>query len=389
MVTQLHVVTNADDHIFGDALAGDVAIRSYLEPLKKYLGVAGVTELCINRPGEIIIEVQGDKRVISEPSLTYGALEAFANAIAVYAQQSIGPTKPLLSATLPDGERVQIVLPPAVEPGIINFTIRVPGTAVIPIESYTQSGAFSSYLWARPEDLEQKLQVLEGEDRALAFHLAVGRLDFFITEAIKAKKNIAVVGDTGSGKTTLMKSMCQSIPFQERLITIEDVRELWLPSHIDKAHLLYSKNNQGAASITPSDLISSCMRMYPSRVLLAELRGGEAWDFLKLLSAGHSGSITSFHAESCSLAFERFMFMSKENEQASSLSRAELLNLVNMTLDVVIHVKREVVPSENGKGVAVRRYVDEVHFDPWAKMAARFAGKETAVKAAHFAEVSA
>jgi type IV secretion system protein VirB11 len=90
-----------------------------------------------------------------------------------------------------------------------------------------------------------------------------------------------VVGDTGSGKTTLMKALCQIIPGAERLITIEDVRELFLPMHGNVVHLLYSAGKQGVADISAQDLIRSCMRMKPDRVLLAELRGAEAFDFLK------------------------------------------------------------------------------------------------------------
>jgi type IV secretion system protein VirB11 len=118
-----------------------------------------------------------------------------------------------------------------------------------------------------------------------------------------------IVGSTGSGKTSFMKTLCRDIPATERIVTIEDVRELFI-RHIENCvHLIYSKGGHGQARVTPADLIASTMRMRPDRVLLAELRGSEAYDFLKLLTTGHSGSITSYHASSASVAIERFALM--------------------------------------------------------------------------------
>jgi type IV secretion system protein VirB11 len=190
--------------------------------------------------------------------------------------------------------------------------------------------------------------------------------------AVVEKKNIAFVGNTGSGKTTLMKTVCQDIPVHERLITIEDVRELFLPNHPNRVHLLYSKGGQGVAKVTPSDFIASNMRMKPDRVLLAELRGAEAFDFLKLLTTGHSGSITSYHAESCALAMERYVFMAKEHEQAAIYDADALKHLVALTIDVIVHVVAAVVFDAAGNPLRKERYVREVHFDPIAKLQARF-----------------
>lgn len=376
-----HLRPLTEEEAFGDVLAGDVAIRNYLNPIKAHLESMGATEVWINRPGELVVQVGGRNVHIDEPSLTYEALDALATAVAVYAkQEGFGPASPLLSATLPDGERIQIAAPPAVEPGLYSITIRIPGEGIIPLADYQTRGAFDKYEWGCPRDYAERRMSLPGDDRALADALHARNLMQFLILAIDMKKTIAVVGDTGSGKTTLMKSLCQLIPRDERLITIEDVRELFLPLHDNRVHLLYSKGGQSVAKVSPSDLIASCMRMTPSRVLLAELRGLEAWDFLKLLTTGHAGSITSYHAESCELAYERFMFMAKENEQAASLSRDELKHLVQLTVDVVIHVTRKVSKDSDGNVTGVERYVDEVAFDPWAKMEAEF-GSDREVQA--------
>ena len=372
-------MTMADESdVFGDVLAKDVAVRNYLRPLKKHLQESGATELWINKPGQFITEVGPNKVYHDAPELTFAALEAFSVAVAVFAHQpDFGPKSPVLSASLPDGERIQIVRPPAVEPGTIAICIRVPNAATLSFDDYEADGAFDKFVWPHPADTEAALRRLLPEDRQLAQTLLTRNLKQFLLDAIGMKKNIGVVGDTGSGKTTLMKAMCQYIDPEERLITVEDVRELFLPNHANTVHLLFSRGGQDGSKITSSDLIGSVMRMTPSRCLPAELRGLEAWDFLKLLTSGHAGAITSWHAENCELAFERFMFMAKENPQAAGLSRDELKHLVRLTVDIVIHVKRELVyePGDaNGarKAIGVRRYVDEVFFDPWAKNLARF-----------------
>lgn len=363
-----------DDAVFGDVLASDTVVRSYLRPIRKHMLAYQATEIWINRPGELVIQLETGNVTIEEPALDFAALEAFAQAIAVYSpqQQTVGAKTPLLSATMPDGERIQIVLPPAVEPGMVSMSIRIPKSDVIPLEVYRDSGAFSKFIWARPENFDAAVKQLSSEDRRLAELLAAGNLHDFLIASILAKKNTGVIGDTGSGKTTLMKSMCQHIPRNERLITVEDVRELTLPLHQNRVHLLYSKSSQGVARVTPADLIGSLMRMAPDRALLAELRSSEAWDFLKLLTTGHSGSITSWHAESCALGSERFVFMCKENAEAATLGREEIKHLYTLTIDVVIHVTRKIVCDSSGKQVGYERFIDEVYFDPWAKSQARF-----------------
>ena len=363
-----------DAEVFGAVLASDTVVRGYLRPIKRHMDQYDATEVWINKPGEMTIQLETGNVVVKEPALDFLALEAFAQAVAVYSpqQQTVGAKTPLLSATMPDGERIQIVLPPAVEPGMVSMSIRIPKSDIIPLHSYRESGAFSKFQWARPANFEAALTQLTPEDRKLARLLADGNLHDFLIESILAEKNTGVIGDTGSGKTTLMKSMCQHIPHDERLITVEDVRELLLPLHDNKSHWLYSKNSQGVARVTAADLIGALMRAAPDRALLAELRGSEAWDFLKLLTTGHKGSITSWHAESCALGSERFVFMCKENVEAATLGRDEIKHLYTLTIDVVIHVTRKIVRDADGNQTGYERFVDEVYFDPWAKSQARF-----------------
>lgn len=353
-------------------IAEGAALREYLQPLQPFFD-SGATEICVNRPGEVWTEGQEGWCRHDMPAVTLEYCLQIAKLVANYNQQAINIGSPMLSAVLPGDLRVQILIPPAVENGTVGITIRRPMATTRPLSAYIDDGAFGRYLWGRPAELNTRLDELSAVDRTLVDHLENNRLLDFITAAILAKKNIAVVGDTGSGKTTLMKSMCQVIPQSERLLTIEDVRELFLP-HGNRMHLLYSSTGRGAARITPADLIRGCMRLKPDRVLLAELRGAEAFDFLNLLTTGHSGSITSYHAESCALAIERYVFMCRAHSDAAMYQDAALKRLVAMTIDVIIHVTAESAYDDAGRFIGKERYVTEVHFDPVAKLAARFGG---------------
>lgn len=328
----------------------------------------GATELVFNRPGEVLVEVGSTWTKFVDESLTIDWVHGLATAAARYSEQQINTSAPIMSAPLPGGERMQFVLPPAVEPGCASLTLRLPSHGIRSLEAYNADGYFSRFAWGfNDTEYLRRRDELDQVDVELVESLRSRDLVKFLESAVRAKKNIAVIGDTGSGKTTLMKTLCQSIPGYERLITIEDVRELFLPMHDNRVHLLYSKGSQGQAPITPADLIGSCMRMRPDRALLAELRGSEAFDYLKLLTTGHAGSITSFHARSCALAYERYIFMAREHLQAASYSTAELHRTLALTIDVIVHVVA--VPLNDGSAEPPKdRYIKQIHFNPLASL---------------------
>ena len=352
-------------------------VRQLLLPLEKFLKTKGVTEIAINAPNEVWTESNKgwEKHSIN---LEMGQITALANVIATYTNQRIGQENPILSAQLPDGERIQIVLPPAIENGTVSMTIRIPDESNRSFQEYKDQGFFDHFRYGKSNEFEQFKPVLRTEDIKLVQFLENKDLEGFFKFAVQCKKNIAVVGDTGSGKTTFMKAICQYIPKDERLVTIEDVRELFVP-HENKVHLLYSKGGQGKAKVTPSDLIASNMRMKPDRVLLAELRGGEAFDFLKLLTTGHSGSITSYHAESCSLAYDRYVFMCKEHEQANIYDATTLKELVALTIDIIVHVEVKKKYDDESNLIGKERFISEIKFDPVSKVKAQFGDAEIIV----------
>ena len=179
----------------------------------------------------------------------------------------------------------------------------------------------------------------------------------FMRLAVLSRKNILVSGPTGSGKTTWTKALIREIPPHERIITIEDARELVLDRHPNHVRLFYSKDDQGLARVTPKQLLDSCLRMKPDRILLAELRADEAFDYLRNVNSGHPGSITSVHAASAELAFEQLVLLVKQNQGGRELTRRDIKNLLYLLVDVVIQfgVERH------------ERYIKEIWFDPELK----------------------
>ena len=154
-------------------------VRELLRPLLRFLSEPGATEIVINRPGEVYVEVGASWTRFDAPDLTNVQLMALATAIATSTEQEIGPQKPMLSAMLPDGERVQIVLPPAVEVGILSFSIRRPSAWIKTLDEYDKDEAFSHYVWARSNDLDARMADLDRVERGLVECLDAKRLGAF------------------------------------------------------------------------------------------------------------------------------------------------------------------------------------------------------------------
>jgi type IV secretion system protein VirB11 len=337
-------------------------IRFHLAALEEVMQLSGVTEICINRPGVVHFEQGPVWCERAMPEITDQWCRGLAIAVGSYTEQNVNEEHPILSAKLPGGERIQIVTPPAAEE--MSITVRIPGRSSRTLDMYENEGAFRRAVWAENPAVAERWADIRADDRVLVELLRQRQFGAFLAKAVAFHKNIGIVGNTGAGKTALMNAACLLIDPMERIVTIEDVRELQLPKHSNIAHLLYSKGGRGVAQIGPADLIASTMRMKPDRVLLAELRGSEAFDLLKLLTTGHSGTITSWHAESPALAFERFSLMAREHNQAQAYTDRDLKRLGQLTMDVIVHIAAQPVFNEAGERVRKERYITEVAFDP-------------------------
>lgn len=312
-----------------DFLGSEVsALELTVRALRPWLSDPEVTELCINRPGEAFVETrQGWRR----ESIGFADLDwcrRFAKLVANATRQRIDETSPLLSAGLPGGQRVQIVLPPATTKDCVAITIRRPCDQVWSLAQLTQRGLFRSTRRAGAEldAVEcELLQLLESQS-----------YEAFMRLAVRSRKNILVSGPTGSGKTTYTKALIREIPSEERLIAIEDAHELVLDGHPNHVRLYYSKDDQGLARVAPKQLLESCLRMRPDRILLAELRAEEAFDYLRNVNSGHPGSITSIHAASADLAFEQLVLMVKQSRGGAQLARTDIKQLLYLLVDIVV-----------------------------------------------------
>ncbi len=304
------------------------ALEHYLVPLRPFLADPEVTELCINQPGEAFIERRAGWEITALPFASFEWCHHFSRLVATFTHQRVNAESPLLSAALPTGERIQVVLPPACSAGTVAITIRRPNERVWELSELSASGLFGRCAVAG--------QKASGADAALAELLKAGEWEAFLRAAVRARKNIIVSGATGSGKTTLTKALLLEIPADERLITLEDAAELRLDGHPNAVRLFYSKDEQGLARVTPKKLLEACLRMRPDRILLAELRSDEAYYYLRNVNSGHPGSITSVHASSAMLAFEQLTLLVKESPGGRDLSREDIKALLRQLVDVVV-----------------------------------------------------
>lgn len=326
----------------------------HLQPIDGWMNDEDVSEICINRPGEVFCDRGGQWERHVVPELDSAHLMSLATNVARFADNNISDTQPILSATLPGGERIQVVIPPACEHGTISITIRKPSFTVRRLADYQQQGFFDRI---RPMSTD-----LSDDERELIDLKQRNEYASFMQRAVQLGKVIVVAGETGSGKTTFMKALTQEIGVEQRVITIEDVPELFLPNHPNHVHLFYPSEakEEENAPVTAATLLKSCLRMKPNRILLAELRGGETFDFLNVCASGHGGSITSVHAGSADLTFERLALMVMQNRQGRMLPYAVIRRLLYLVVDVICHVHNN-EDEDNG------RHITELWFDPHKK----------------------
>jgi type IV secretion system protein VirB11 len=300
----------------------------YLAPIRPLLGTAGVTEVVVNRPGEFAVEDATGWRWVDAPELSEEALTRIAVAAAAATRQDVTPERPICSTVLPTGERCQIVLPPAAEH--VSLTFRKPSGLSFSLEDLDGAGFFEAASQTRSGPAQN--------DGVLPCGRAGGWPAFF-RAAVRSRRNILISGATGSGKTTFAKALVKLIPEGERIVTIEDARELELP-HRNVVHLLYAQDGQGLAQVGPRELLESALRMRPDRILLQELRDASAFFYLRNVNTGHPGSITTVHANSAALAFEQLTLLVKESEAGRDLTRDDIRQLLMGLVDIVVQVQR-------------------------------------------------
>lgn len=306
-------------------------VRELLSPFAPFLEDRSLYEVIVNRPGQVLTEGTGGWRTHDLPELSFEKLMRLARAVASFSHQSIDETRPILSATLPGDERIQIVIPPATTRSTVSITIRKPSSVTFTLDDLEEREFFSETRAANESASTQ-------DQNLLALYRS-GRFSDFLREAVIARKNIIISGATGSAKTTLSKALIKHIPEHERIISIEDTPELVIPQP-NHVRLFYSKGGQGLSGAGPKELLESCLRMRPDRILLQELRDGTAFYYVRNVNSGHPGSITTVHADSAELAFQQLTLLVKESEGGSNLDRDDIDRLLRVSIDVIVQCKR-------------------------------------------------
>lgn len=298
----------------------------------EYMSSPDVTEICINKPGEIYLETRQGWQRIEVPGLNFERARQFCTAVVNESNtgQRITDTDPVVSLTFPTGQRAQFVIPPACDAGKVSITIRLPSKHTKSLQQYQEDGFFDQIL-------EQGHTLGEHDRELLELKYSRNYAEFF-KKAVLYKKNIVVSGATGSGKTTFMKSLVNHIPGDERLVTIEDARELFI-TQPNAVHLLYSKGGQSTSNVTAKSCMEACLRMKPDRIILAELRGDESFYFIRNCASGHPGSITSCHAGSTTQTWDQLALMVKASAEGAGLEFAIIKRLLMMTIDILVHIK--------------------------------------------------
>lgn len=313
-----------------------VYLEAYLAPLAPWLAEPAVTDLYVNRPGELWVErLGGAAERVLVPALDETNLWRLARQVASLSSQGVSREHPLLSAVLPDGARVQVVAPPATREGLA-LAIRKHVVSDLSLADYARSGAFDQALTptARPD--------------ALRTMLDAGDVAGFLAAAVRAGKNIVVSGGTSSGKTTFLNALLKEVPLDQRLVLIEDAPEIRLV-HRNAVGLVAVRGEQGEARVTAEDLLQASLRLRPDRIILGELRGAEAFSFLRAVSSGHPGSMTTVHADDPAAAIDQLALMALQ--AGANLRRADVVDHVRRVVDIFVQLHRQ-------KGVrAVREVV--------------------------------
>ncbi|MBL0022236.1 MAG: P-type DNA transfer ATPase VirB11 [Sphingomonadales bacterium] len=300
-----------------------VYLGSYMAPLAEWLARQDVSDIYINRPGEIWLEAVGSApEKIAVAELKGELLYRLVRQIAALSAQGVNREYPLLAASLPGGERVQAVIPPATR-GEVAIAIRKHVAVGLKLEDY-QTTDQPRLLSAN--ELPERLAQLSDETDVFAM----------IRGAVKQRRNILISGGTSSGKTTFVNALISEIPVDERLILIEDTPELQI-IHDNAVGLIATRGVLGEAEVTAEDLLIASLRMRPDRIILGEIRGSEAVTFLRAINTGHPGSMSTIHADSPLRAIDQLALLVLQT--GTRMAWDDVIKYVRSSLDIIVQLR--------------------------------------------------
>ena len=300
-----------------------VYLDAYLAPFQEWLARDTVTEIIVNRPGEVWIEdaAHPGMRKIRRAEIDDRLIQRLAEQVARVSHQGINREHPLLGATLPDGARVQFCGPPAARRHWA-MAIRRHRRLDLPLDAYD----------AGPLKRLQHAPMPDPQHEPIAY----------LREAIRQRRTILISGGTSTGKTTFLNAMLGEIPGHERVVLVEDTPELKLPGE-NGVGLVAVKGELGEAKVTANELLQAALRLRPDRIVLGELRGAESVSFLRAINTGHPGSFSTIHANSLTGALEQLALMVMQT--GIGLSRSDTIAYAASVIDVLVQLGRD----ETGK----------------------------------------
>lgn len=297
-------------------------ILPFLRPIAHLLLDPAVTEVMVNGDGRIFVEREGELEGVAGVTVSEQNLQVAVRNLARALGDDISEAQPLLDARLPDGSRVAAVLPP-VSLGGTTLTIRKFQSRRFTMEELVRIGALSA----------EAAQT--------------------VREAIEARQNILISGGTGTGKTTLLNALAAWLPPTHRIVLIEDTAELQLETW-NLARFEARRAQPGLPPVTVRDLVRASLRHRPDRLLIGEVRGAEAFDLLQALNTGHSGTLSTIHANSAEQALKRFA--SCVLESGVELPYAAIRSSIADGIQCVIHLERRQARRVVTQVLRVRRY---------------------------------
>ena len=346
---------SADIHPFAPAVGGgedelppvdlpgerSVYLDAYLAPFAEWLDRDTVTEIIVNRPGEVWIEdaAEPGMRKHVRPEIDDRLIQRLAEQVARVSHQGINREHPLLGATLPargkdGGARIQFCGPPAARRHWA-MAIRRHRRLDLPLDAYDTGPLAAPGEAAMPDP----------QARPVAF----------LREAIRQRQTILISGGTSTGKTTFLNAMLGEIPAHERVVLVEDTPELRLPGE-NGVGLVAVKGELGEAKVTANELLQAALRLRPDRIVLGELRGAESVSFLRAINTGHPGSFSTLHANSLRGALEQLSLMVMQT--GIGLTRSDTIAYAASVIDVIVQLGRD---ASGKRGIsAIARSADIV-----------------------------
>jgi type IV secretion system protein VirB11 len=297
-----------------------VYLSAYLAPFQQWLDDENVTEILVNQPGEVWTESAGTMGMARHEAAAIDdvLLGRLAAQVARFSNQGINRERPLLSATLPTGERIQIVSPPATRRHFA-LSIRRHRLIDVPLSAYRRDGArHTQRAW---------VERLPGTDDIE-----------FLSDGVRGGATILISGGTSTGKTTFLNALIREVPEHERIVLVEDTPEIRLTNR-NGVGLIAVKGETGEARVTTDDLLQAALRLRPDRIVLGELRGAESVSFLRAINTGHPGSFSTIHANSPAGALEQLALMVMQT--GIGLSRLDTIAYVRSVVDLIVQLDRQ------------------------------------------------